>query len=104
MAPPIVGVGIVEAAVHEEGVCLDPGERGALLRGVCQGAQGEVAGGDVVADAQHHTAFDVLGDLPEVVLGMSIPHVPVVVVTAGDASDALRRGLVESRLHNPPRI
>ena len=103
MPPPsIVWIGVVEAAIHEERVCFDPGEGSAFLRGVRQGAQREVTGGDVVANAEDNSAFDVFRNLPQVVVRVSISHVAVVVVAAGNATPALRRGFVEGGLQSPP--
>ena len=103
VTPAIVWIGVVEAAVDEERVCLDPGERSALLCGVCQGAQCEVPRADVVANSKHNPALDVLRNLPQVVVRVAVPDIAVVVVAAGDTAPTLRRGLVEGRLHDPPR-
>ena len=103
MTPPsIIWIGVVEAAIHEERVCFDPREGSAFLRGVRQGAQREVIRGDVVANAKDNPAFDVLRNLPQIVVRVSIPYVAIVVVAAGNATPALRRGFVEGGLQSPP--
>ena len=105
MTPPsIIWIGVVEAAIHEERVRFDPGEGSAFLRGVRQGAQREVIRGDVVANAKDNPAFDVFRNLPQIVVRVSIPYVAIVVVAAGNATPALRRGFVEGGLHSPPEL
>ena len=75
-----------------------------LFNWIRQRAVVEVLGSDVVANSQHHTTCQELGNLPHVVVRLTIPHVAVVVVPAADSSSAFRRWLFKGSLLLPLAI
>mmetsp|Transcript_49178 Transcript_49178/g.114762 ORF Transcript_49178/g.114762 Transcript_49178/m.114762 type:complete len:340 (+) Transcript_49178:3289-4308(+) len=87
---------IVELAIHEEIVSFDTCECGSLLFRVGQGSQAKISSADVVADAQHNSALEIIRDLPDIVVWVPVAHVAVVVVPALDTSNTVRRRLSKS--------